>query len=41
MIADPMQDNVPEYKDVPYQVITTSRGTLTSKRRCCWAPSGR
>ena len=32
MIADPMQDNVPEYKDVPYQVITTSRATLTSKR---------
>jgi len=23
---------VPEYKDVPYQVITTSRGTLESKR---------
>ena len=22
IIADPMQDNVPEYKDVPYQVIT-------------------
>jgi NitT/TauT family transport system substrate-binding protein len=32
VIADPMQDNVPEYKDVPYQVITTSRGTLASKR---------
>ena len=32
IIADPMQDNVPEYKDVPYQVITTSRGTLESKR---------
>ena len=32
VIADPMQDNVPEYKDVPYQVITTSRSTLQSKR---------
>jgi len=32
IIADPMQDNVPEYKDVPYQVILTSRGTLESKR---------
>ena len=32
MIADPMQDNVPEYQDVPYQVITTSVGTLQSKR---------
>jgi NitT/TauT family transport system substrate-binding protein len=32
MIADPMQDNVPEFKDVPYQVITTSVGTLQSKR---------
>ena len=32
IIADPMQDNVPEYQDVPYQVITTSRGTLDSKR---------
>ncbi len=32
IIADPMQDNVPEYQDVPYQVITTSRGTLQSKR---------
>lgn len=32
IIADPMQNNVPEYKDVPYQVITTSRGTLASKR---------
>ncbi len=32
IVADPMQDNVPEYKDVPYQVITTSRGTLADKR---------
>jgi len=32
VIADPMQDNVPEYKDVPYQVITTSRATLAAKR---------
>jgi ABC-type nitrate/sulfonate/bicarbonate transport system substrate-binding protein len=32
IIADPMQDNVPEYKDVPYQVILTSRGTLASRR---------
>jgi NitT/TauT family transport system substrate-binding protein len=32
IIADPMQDNVPEYKDVPYQVILTSRGTLETKR---------
>jgi NitT/TauT family transport system substrate-binding protein len=32
VIADPMQDNVPEYKDVPYQVITTSRTTLETKR---------
>ncbi|MFI4983296.1 MAG: ABC transporter substrate-binding protein, partial [Nevskiales bacterium] len=32
VIADPMQDNVPEYKDVPYQVITTSRTTLAEKR---------
>lgn len=31
MIADPMQNNVPEYVDVPYQVITTSRATLASK----------
>jgi NitT/TauT family transport system substrate-binding protein len=32
MIADPMQDNVPEFKDVPYQVIITSVATLQSKR---------
>jgi NitT/TauT family transport system substrate-binding protein len=32
IIADPMQDNVPEYKDVPYQVILTSRNTLASRR---------
>jgi ABC-type nitrate/sulfonate/bicarbonate transport system substrate-binding protein len=32
MIADPMQDTVPEYRDVPYQVITTSRATLVRKR---------
>jgi ABC-type nitrate/sulfonate/bicarbonate transport system substrate-binding protein len=32
LIADPMQDNVPEYKDVPYQVITTSRATLAGER---------
>jgi len=32
VIADPMLGNVPEYKDVPYQVITTSRATLAAKR---------
>jgi NitT/TauT family transport system substrate-binding protein len=32
IIADPMQDNVPEYKDVPYQVILTSRNELETKR---------
>jgi NitT/TauT family transport system substrate-binding protein len=32
LIADPMQDNVHEYMSVPYQVITTSRGTLERKR---------
>jgi len=32
IIADPMQDNVPEYKDVPYQVILTSRNTLATRR---------
>jgi NitT/TauT family transport system substrate-binding protein len=32
IIADPMQDNVPEYKDVPYQVILASRNTLETKR---------
>ena len=32
MIADPMQNDVPEYQDVPYQVITTSRATLAKKR---------
>ncbi|HUD61329.1 MAG TPA: ABC transporter substrate-binding protein [Acetobacteraceae bacterium] len=31
-IADPMTGKVPEYKDVPYQVITTSRATLAEKR---------
>ncbi len=32
VIADPMTGTVPEYKDVPYQVITTSRATLAEKR---------
>ncbi len=32
VIADPMTGSVPEYKDVPYQVITTSRATLAEKR---------
>src|SRR6476646_2951804 len=32
VIADPMLRNVPEYDDVPYQVITTSRATVAAKR---------
>jgi NitT/TauT family transport system substrate-binding protein len=32
IIADPMTGELPEYRDVPYQVITTSRATLASKR---------
>jgi NitT/TauT family transport system substrate-binding protein len=32
IIADPMQDNLPEYQDVPYQVITTSRKTVETRR---------
>jgi NitT/TauT family transport system substrate-binding protein len=32
IIADPMTGALPEYRDVPYQVITTSRATLASKR---------
>jgi NitT/TauT family transport system substrate-binding protein len=32
VIADPMQDNLPEYQDVPYQVITTSRKTVETRR---------
>jgi len=32
VVADPMQKNVPEYDDVPYQVITTSRATVAAKR---------
>ena len=32
VLADPMQNNVPEYRNVPYQVITTSRDTLAAKR---------
>jgi len=32
LIADPMQDNLPEYHDVPYQVITTSRKTVEARR---------
>jgi NitT/TauT family transport system substrate-binding protein len=32
IIADPMTGELPEYRDVPYQVITTSRATLTAKR---------
>jgi NitT/TauT family transport system substrate-binding protein len=31
-IADPMTGTLPEYRDVPYQVITTSRATLEAKR---------
>jgi NitT/TauT family transport system substrate-binding protein len=32
VIADPMTGQLPEYHDVPYQVITTSRETLAAKR---------
>jgi NitT/TauT family transport system substrate-binding protein len=32
IIADPMTGALPEYRDVPYQVITTSRATLAAKR---------
>jgi NitT/TauT family transport system substrate-binding protein len=32
IIADPITGELPEYRDVPYQVITTSRATLASKR---------
>lgn len=32
IIADPMTGELPEYRDVPYQVITTSRETLANKR---------
>jgi NitT/TauT family transport system substrate-binding protein len=32
VIADPMTGQLPEYRDVPYQVITTSRATLAAKR---------
>jgi NitT/TauT family transport system substrate-binding protein len=32
VIADPMTGALPEYRDVPYQVITTSRDTLKNKR---------
>jgi NitT/TauT family transport system substrate-binding protein len=32
VIADPMLRNVPEYQDVPYQVITSSRATVAAKR---------
>jgi NitT/TauT family transport system substrate-binding protein len=32
IIADPITGDLPEYRDVPYQVITTSRATLASKR---------
>ena len=32
IVADPMTGTVPEYRDVPYQVITTSRATLAGKR---------
>jgi NitT/TauT family transport system substrate-binding protein len=31
-IADPMTGALPEYRNVPYQVITTSRATLAAKR---------
>ncbi len=32
IIADPMTGELTEYRDVPYQVITTSRATLAAKR---------
>jgi sulfonate transport system substrate-binding protein len=32
IIADPMTGELPEYRDVPYQVITTSRATVAAKR---------
>ncbi len=32
IIADPITGDLPEYRDVPYQVITTSRATLAAKR---------
>jgi len=32
IVADPMTGQLPEYRDVPYQVITTSRATLAAKR---------
>jgi NitT/TauT family transport system substrate-binding protein len=32
IIADPITGELPEYRDVPYQVITTSRATLANKR---------
>jgi len=32
VIADPITGELPEYRDVPYQVITTSRATLAAKR---------
>jgi NitT/TauT family transport system substrate-binding protein len=32
VVADPMQNNLPEYQDVPYQVITTSRKTVEARR---------
>jgi NitT/TauT family transport system substrate-binding protein len=32
LVADPMQGNLPEYHDVPYQVITTSRKTVETRR---------
>ena len=35
VIADPMQGNLPEYQDVPYQVITTSRKTVEAGGRSC------
>jgi ABC-type nitrate/sulfonate/bicarbonate transport system substrate-binding protein len=32
VIADPITGELPEYRDVPYQVITTSRKTVEEKR---------
>jgi NitT/TauT family transport system substrate-binding protein len=32
IVADPMTGELPEYRDVPYQVITTSRATLAARR---------
>ena len=41
IIADPMTGELPEYRDVPYQVITTSRATLAAKRAAAAARRAR